>query len=537
MSRYNRVLSGLCMAAALVIAPTIPALPISAPDASAGPCSEMFGNFGSLLNAQTEAGMMAGSAELDGALGSAGSSTASLGSLFNPLGSLALTRDSEIIRQLETGSVGNSVSGSLDAGLGSVLGFPQWTTGEQGTVPVLNGPTRIKQLLTGPTSPLDTPAKYGIGGTDLGLMWDNGDQANHQVLMAFGDTMGDCDIPGNQWRGNVMFRTSDPDLSDGLSVDSVLTDDDGLAKEMVPRTGAPGEVTIIPTAGISVDGVQYLRFMSVHDWGVPSTWDTNYSGLAYSTDNGETWTVDSSLARPITDHVSAGESAPAKDDSWFNAQMSSFVDGRDGYIYEYLTPSGRSGSARLARVAKKDIRNAGAYRYWDGSSWTMDIDRAKAVLPSPVSELSVQWHPGLQRYVSMYSSGTRSVIIRTAPSPEGPWSRATTLIDYSVLPGAYGGFIHPWSTGNDLYFVVTTWDSYNVFLAHTDLSKINLPGVQQRNVPDSTAVGEGPVNTVSPSDATNTDAPAIELEETGTTVERTVTVEEVVDNGGIVPEE
>lgn len=537
MSRYSRVVASLAVATAFTLAPAIPALAPVTPTASAGPCSEMFGNFGSLLAAQTEGGMFAGSAELENVLGSAGSATGSLGSLFNPLGSLALTRDSTIVRELETGSLGNAVSGSLDAGLGSVLGFPQWEAGEQGTIPVLNGPTRIKQLLTGPTSPLDTPSKYGIGGTDLGFMWDNGNIARPQVLMAFGDTMGDCTVPGNQWRGNVMFRTSDSDLSDGLGIDSVLTDEAGLAKEMVPRTGAPGEVTIIPTAGISVDGIQYLRFMSVHHWGIPTTWDTNYSGLAYSEDNGETWTVDSALARPITDHVDAGPEAPEKDDSWFDAQMSSFVDGRDGYIYEYLTPSGRHGAARLARVPKADIRDASAYRYWNGSSWSADIDDAEVVLPRQVSELSVQWHPGLERFVSMYSSGMKSVMIRTAPSPTGPWSRATTLIDYSVLPGAYGGFIHPWSNGDDLYFVVTTWDSYNVFLAHTDLSKINLPGVTRPSSMRIVPSDDGPLNTVSPADATATDAPAIGLEETGTTVERTVTVEEVRDNGGIVPEE
>lgn len=536
MPRFARTATVLSIAAAFAVAPAFPALTPLAPEATAGPCSEMFGNFGSLLATQTEAGMAAGSSELESALGSAGSSTGSLGSLFNPLGSMALTRESPLVEALETGSLGNALSGSLDAGLGSVVGFPQWETGDQGTIPILKGPTRIKQLLTGPTSPLDTPAKYGIGGTDLGLMWDNGESSSPQVMMAFGDTMGDCTIPGNQWRGNVMFRTSDSDLSNGLEVDSVLTDDDGLAKQMVPRTGAAGEVTIIPTAGIAVDGVQYLRFMSVHRWGVPSTWETNYSGLAYSEDNGETWTVDSALARPITDHVDAGADAPAMDDSWFDAQMSSFVDGGDGYIYEYLTPSGRHGAARLARVPKADLREASAYRFWDGSSWVDDIDDAKVVLPREVSELSVQWHPGLQRFVSMYSSGTRSVMIRTAPTPTGPWSRATTLIDYSVLPGAYGGFIHPWSKGDDLYFVVTTWDSYNVYLAHTDLSKINLPGVPKQTALRSMPTEDGPVNTVSPADATATDAPAIELEETGTAVERTVSVDEVRDNGGIVPE-
>ena len=481
--------------------------------------------------------------------------------MTNVLGSLTLSRSSSLISQLETGSLGNGVSGSLNAVTGSVLGWPQWVTGEQGTIPVLSGPTRILQLLTGPTSPLQTPEKYGVGGTDLGIMWDNGDSSNPQVLMAFGDTMGDCSIPGNQWRGNVMFRTSDGDLSDGLSIDSVLTDSNGLAKEMVPRTNAPGEVTIIPTAGIAVDGVQYLRFMSVARWGAPSYWDTNYSGLAYSTDNGETWTVDGSLSRPITDFP-AGEGAPEPDHKWFNSQMSAFVHGRnDGYVYEYFTPSGRQGAARLARVPREQMRDADAYTYWDGSSWSSSVADAEPVLPKQVSELSVKWHAGLNKFVAMYSSGTDSVVIRTADSPEGPWSRATTLIDYSLLQGAYGGFIHPWSSGNDLYYVVTTWNAYNVFLVHTDLSKINLPGVaaptpgdpvarsmvqpleqtvlpENQQATDVTDVTEnGPINAVAPTDAWDTNAPAITPEETGVQVKRRIAAAEVTVSGGIVPAE
>ena len=34
-------------------------------------------------------------------------------------------------------------------------------------------------------------------------MWDNGDASNDQVLMAFGDTNGYCQIPGKQWRYNT----------------------------------------------------------------------------------------------------------------------------------------------------------------------------------------------------------------------------------------------------------------------------------------------------------------------------------------------
>nr|NKW58083.1 DUF4185 domain-containing protein [Prescottella equi] len=37
------------------------------------------------------------------------------------------------------------------------------------------------------------------------------------------------------------------------------------------------------------------------------------------------------------------------------------------YVYEFGTPSGRSGEARLARVPKADIRNLDAYEYRTGS--------------------------------------------------------------------------------------------------------------------------------------------------------------------------
>jgi len=38
------------------------------------------------------------------------------------------------------------------------------------------------------------------------------------------------------------------------------------------------------------------------------------------------------------------------------------------------------------------------------------------------------------------------------------------LVSPSDYPKAYGGFIHPWSTGDELYFTMSAWDSYNVYL-------------------------------------------------------------------------
>lgn len=172
--------------------------------------------------------------------------------------------------------------------------------------------------------------------------------------------------------------------------------------------------------------------------------------------------------------------------------MSSFLKKDDeDHLYEYLTPSGRQGAAIVARAPLADSPSAedlddettplegvldpGAYEYWDGGAkaWVSDIDDATTVLPAPASELSTVWNEHLGKYTAMYSSGFDSVVMRTADSPEGPWSDATTLIDYSMLPGVYGAFMHPWALeGKDLYYLVTTWNAYNVFLVRTDLDSV-----------------------------------------------------------------
>ncbi|MDT5099432.1 MAG: hypothetical protein QOC76_3169, partial [Mycobacterium sp.] len=43
--------------------------------------------------------------------------------------------------------------------------------------------TSLVGWVTGPQSPNDTIKRFAITGTDLGIMWDNGDPGNNQVLM------------------------------------------------------------------------------------------------------------------------------------------------------------------------------------------------------------------------------------------------------------------------------------------------------------------------------------------------------------------
>lgn len=401
-------------------------------------------------------------------------------------------------------------SGSLSGSAAMPTDAPAtpWANGASGYIPILQGRTTTVELLTGPTSPNRTVERFGISGTDLGIMWENGDASNPQVLMALGDTMGDCSLPGTQWRSNILFRSSDRTLSNGMRIDNAPMERSGLAKSILPRSNLPGEVTVIPTAGVEVAGTQYLRYMSVASWGAPGEWVTNYSALAESPDNGENWTpvagtartgtgsarlIPSNLGAPFTTHTAG--------------QMSAFLK-HDGFVYEYLTPSGRNGAVTLARVPERSIREMSAYEFWTGAGWGRDHRAAAAVMNPRVSELSVSWSARLGRFIALYTNGNNDIVMRQAARPEGPWSGEDILLSYRHVPTLYGAFVHPWSpavetVGSDLYFTMSTWDAYNVFLMRTDLNQIparTLPAADSRmrvadnswtaNTPDPAETGE-----------------------------------------------
>ena len=65
-----------------------------------------------------------------------------------------------------------------------------------------------------------------------------------------------------------------------------------------------------------------------------------------------------------------------------------------------------------------------------------------------------------------------NIVLRTADKPQGPWSLPKTLVTTASLRGGiYAPYIHPWSSGSDLYFTLSLWSNYSVMLMHTTLSK------------------------------------------------------------------
>jgi hypothetical protein len=65
----------------------------------------------------------------------------------------------------------------------------------------------------------------------------------------------------------------------------------------------------------------------------------------------------------------------------------------------------------------------------------------------------------------------QAIVLRTAAAPQGTWNDEVPLVNTTDYPAAYGGFIHPWSTGKDLYFTMSAWNTYNVYLMHATLDQ------------------------------------------------------------------
>lgn len=344
-------------------------------------------------------------------------------------------------------------TGSLGSGSGDAPG--PTAEGPQGALPKYNdGTSAVLSWVTGPRSPNSTFARFGISGTDLGIAWDNG---AGQTLMAFGDTFGNCLRQGLGWRNNTLLRSTDRNLSDGLTLQR-----SGYAGPMFGALGFSGiEKTKIPTAGVSIGGKQYVNFMSVRAWGPPSRWYTNYSGTAVSSNNGRSWVTPQSTVRPNLPWNPI--------DSVF--QQSAYVKGAGpdaGWIYQYGTPNGRFGNAYIARFRPSDILNLGRYQYWTGSRWGGAGSRPAPIVRGPVTELSVQWSPVLRKYVMLDSP--HGVRLRTASHPQGPWSPGRRITPPSLE--LYAPMMLPSSpalrgTGSELYFNASRWDDYNVALIET----------------------------------------------------------------------
>lgn len=332
---------------------------------------------------------------------------------------------------------------------------------------VLAGVRDVVQVsqLTGPSSPNKT-GRFEVAGQDLGSMF----QADGKTWFVFGDTFGSrapgmTGGGGGDLRSNTLAYTTDTNPADGITLGGYVVDGTGSAKELLSAKRIDNvEITVIPTYGFAANGAMYLDYMSVKHWGGPREWETNYSGLAKSTDGGETWTK---LAAPRW----PGNS------NFIQVSVAKV----DGDLYFWGVTHGRLGGVQLMKVREHDVERQDAYRYFTGVSssaeprWSADIHAAKTIVAGTVGELSVVWNSYLDRWLMTYTDGGGGgASIREAAAPWGRWSDAMTLVSAADVPDLYAPFMLPKYTANHgrtIYFTLSKWGPYNVFWSRADLVK------------------------------------------------------------------
>lgn len=307
---------------------------------------------------------------------------------------------------------------------------------------------QIAQLTGSPPSINNTASEWMVYGTDLGSSFLH----KGEIVLVFGDTFG---IDGGFWRSNVLGFSSDTNPADGVIIDRMITDEYGHAKELLPSKKVDfEEMTVIPTYGISIDDRMYLHYMSVSHWGAPGHWDLRKSGFAYSDDDGENWVYDDQAVWP-------------GDSNFGQVAMEEF----EGHIYVWGIPGGRYGGVQLARVAPENLLDFDAWEYFAEGGWTPDITEAEQIIPPNVGELSVRWNSYYEQWIMMYLNDPRGLIeLCTADEITGPWSEpmiAARAIDY---PALYAPYMYPvWNDGPDIYFNMSLFGPYQVFLLKTRL--------------------------------------------------------------------
>lgn len=121
------------------------------------------------------------------------------------------------------------------------------------------------------------------------------------------------------------------------------------------------------------------------------------------------------------------------------------------------------------------IENKTAYEYWNAftNQWIKgNENEATVLIEDKVGELSFIYNETHKKWIIAYFNADRyNITMRTAEDITGPWSEPYELANGREYAQLYGSYIHPLSvTGDNLYFTMSMWMPYNVFLMKAELA-------------------------------------------------------------------
>jgi len=137
------------------------------------------------------------------------------------------------------------------------------------------------------------------------------------------------------------------------------------------------------------------------------------------------------------------------------------VDDTDLYVYGCDTKESIK-PCHLARVPIADVLNPDAWRYYaSNDSWSSSLDDAQTVFDGN-DVMSVFYSPYVNRYLAVYILPLiNQTMLRTAPRPEGPWSKPVKVFKAMASISTTGWvndvLVHPKYTANDGQTIYITY--------------------------------------------------------------------------------
>jgi len=101
-----------------------------------------------------------------------------------------------------------------------------------------------------------------------------------------------------------------------------------------------------------------------------------------------------------------------------------------GFLYAYVVVEPGNHNVHLARWAEADVQamDLSTPAWWTGSAWSPSPNKAGVIAKDVQTEFSVTPGPDKTLWmVSVKGFGGTNIVARTAPAPEGPWSKPMIL--------------------------------------------------------------------------------------------------------------
>ena len=286
------------------------------------------------------------------------------------------------------------------------------------------GPPAVRVESVRDMGPLETSA--AIRGRDGGYSA----AVFGRSVWLYGDTiLATPDASGGTWHNSSMSFTGDFDAADGVTGFRELRDSVGAPRLFLQPTDAEAvfnaehattdQARWVLWPGAVVDDPARNRALVFYVKVLAYPGPFNFQGVGASL---AVWTdLTRSPERPT---VMPGRPDPRL---LFGPGEPALGEGAvvvDDLLYAFDC-RGADKACIVARVPLADALDRSAWRFFDGDDWTSAWQQAAEVLRGH-DIMSVHYNADFDTFIAVYSEPVSNrVLYRTAPAPEGPWSRAT----------------------------------------------------------------------------------------------------------------